>query len=847
MADLSYDVRVNTRDAVNSITGLRTALTGLASAFAIGQVVQFADGITSLRNKLLTLTPDVAAVNKQFNALAAIAITSRAPLEATGDLFFRIQRSAKALGISTQEAATITDSLAKAMSASGLSAGEAAGPLLQLGQALQSGVFQGDELRSILEGMPVVAQALATELGVPVGALKKLGSEGQISADVFVKAMRKAKDSIDEAFGRTTPTITSALEGLRTNAKLAFDEFEKNTQTGRNLAATIEYIGFMFFKLTKNIDEFAGTIASILKWTAIIVSFTLVGKILLSFVGIIKTLGLAIFAVGKFFLDFYRGANALGTAVAGLAAPFKAFGNIIVGLAGAILGSGLGKLAGWIKDSYNAVSGFFDKITSAGDATSNSAKELEAYRAELAKMKTGLDDTATAGENAASIAKQVAQSYSVAALEMRAQTSNLERSLKQTRERLAVENEMMSLNREKTVISDGEIEIAKQLTDIDIERRNAIQEIRDNLAKLNLEYSQLVKKDGQKGKELADQIGLLKQQITLTNNIYDEHGVGMTNLLRSNQNLKVIEEDRKRTQENIIKGIEDQISRNQKLGDVVRSINGQRADVGRQRTVGETAGLSTIQKQILDIQDAAGRAARDASAAFAANFDSEDGLTPERAEELARGLDQISGAFAKLTLDQEAFAQRNYESSRTFQAGWDEAFTRFAESTTNTAEQTAQYFDKLTNGMADAFGKMAESGKWSFKDLKNSFKDLANSMIADFIRIMAKRAILGLMGGGGGFLSSLFGRANGGDVSGETPYIVGERGPELFIPKSAGTVISNSQLNSTGSGNREPVSVTYNISAVDASSFRSLVARDPSFIYAITEKGRQSQPRARMA
>jgi hypothetical protein len=112
---------------------------------------------------------------------------------------------------------------------------------------------------------------------------------------------------------------------------------------------------------------------------------------------------------------------------------------------------------------------------------------------------------------------------------------------------------------------------------------------------------------------------------------------------------------------------------------------------------------------------------------------------------------------------------------------------------------------------------------------------------------MAKRAILGLMGGGGGFLSSLFGRANGGDVSGETPYIVGERGPELFIPKSAGTVISNSQLNSTGSGNREPVSVTYNISAVDASSFRSLVARDPSFIYAITEKGRQSQPRARMA
>jgi tape measure domain-containing protein len=226
------------------------------------------------------LTPDVAAVNQQFNALAAIAITSRAPLEATGDLFFRIQRSANALGISTKEAATITESLAKAMSASGLSAGEAAGPLLQLGQALQSGVFQGDELRSILEGMPVVAQALANELNVPVGALKKLGSEGQISADVFVKAMRNAKDSIDEAFGRTTPTISSAIEGLRTNAKLAFNEFESNTQTGKNLGAAIEYMGFMMFKLSKNIDAVIEPLGTFLKVLGALAAFTIVGRVL---------------------------------------------------------------------------------------------------------------------------------------------------------------------------------------------------------------------------------------------------------------------------------------------------------------------------------------------------------------------------------------------------------------------------------------------------------------------------------------------------------------------------------------------------------------------------------------
>ena len=166
MADTTYKIAVDTAGAVSAINGLKTALGGLAAAFSVKALVQFSDDITNLRNKLLTLTPDLKVVEKQFQALAAIAIQARTPLEATSDLFFRIQRSAKALGISQQEAAQITESLAKAISASGLSANEAAGPLLQLGQALQSGTFQGDELRSILEGLPPVAQALADQKAV---------------------------------------------------------------------------------------------------------------------------------------------------------------------------------------------------------------------------------------------------------------------------------------------------------------------------------------------------------------------------------------------------------------------------------------------------------------------------------------------------------------------------------------------------------------------------------------------------------------------------------------------------------------------------------------------------------
>jgi tape measure domain-containing protein len=845
MADLSYDVRVNTRDAVNSINGLKTALTGLASAFAVGQVVQFADSITSLRNKLLTLTPDVNAVNKQFNALAAIAITSRAPLEATGDLFFRIQRSAKALGISTAEAATITESLAKAMSASGLSAGEAAGPLLQLGQALQSGVFQGDELRSILEGMPVVAQALATELGVPVGALKKLGSEGQISADVFVKAMRRARDSIDEAFGRTTPTISSAIEGLRTNAKLAFDQFENSTQTGRTLGATIEYLGFQMFKLSKNIDDIIQPLGTFLKIIGAVAAFTLFGKALSVIGGLTRGLvsgfqmmGARISNVKDIISNFGGVMNAVGKNFTGFAevilyilSPFAKLVSLII--------SGAAALYAW-----SGISNFIDKIKSLGDSTSDGALELAEYRAELAKMKEGLDDTAGPAENLANAAAELAKKLGLARREMSAEVAGLDRGLKQTQERLALENEFLKANQDRIMVSQSEIDIAKMLTDIDIERRNTLAGLNDQLALQQQAYANMVKKDSEAGKEAAGRIGILREQIKRTGEVYDKHAVGMARLTQNNQNLKLLEEDRRRTQENIIKSIDDQISRNQKLGDVIRGINDRRVDLKFETSL---RGLSPLRKQIANINEEARKAALSAGQAFAQAFEDDGtGLTPEKAAELTAGLDQIANAYKGIADEQikslrvsEQYLSGNLDSlsawREEFKLGSQNAFIQFRDDANDAGKQAANSFSTFTSGMEDAFVQFVQTGKLSFKSL-------ANSIIADLVRIAVRRAIVAAIGGP---LGSLFGFANGGPVMGGTPIIVGERGPELFVPQSAGKVINNSTLKGSGqspSSSGAQTTVNYNIQAVDAASFRSLVAKDPSFIYAVTEQGRRSQP-----
>jgi lambda family phage tail tape measure protein len=269
--------------------------------------------------------------------------------------------------------------------------------------------------------------------------------------------------------------------------------------------------------------------------------------------------------------------------------------------------------------------------------------------------------------------------------------------------------------------------------------------------------------------------------------------------------------------------IEKQIDRQSQLGNIIRNINDQKVDINFERSL---AGLTPLQQQIAKIQENARKGALEAGRSFSAAFDSEDGLTPERAEELAAGLEQIANGYKDIAQSQIEVV-----------VGVDplkEAFEDFKNNAMDTGKQMADSFENFTGGMEDAFVKFAQTGKLSFKDL-------ANSIIADLIRIAVRRAIVAAVGGP---LGSLFGFANGGPVQGATPIIVGERGPELFIPQSAGKIVSNAALKGSGSsaGQGGQTTVNYNIQAVDAASFRSLVAKDPSFIYAVTEQGRRSQP-----
>jgi lambda family phage tail tape measure protein len=159
---------------------------------------------------------------------------------------------------------------------------------------------------------------------------------------------------------------------------------------------------------------------------------------------------------------------------------------------------------------------------------------------------------------------------------------------------------------------------------------------------------------------------------------------------------------------------------------------------------------------------------------------------------------------------------------------------QYIEDSQNGADAAKKIFGDLTKGMEDAFVNFAKTGKLSFKDL-------ANSIIEDLLRIQIRKTLAGLFGGGdtgGGFFKSILGFASGGEVSANKPILVGESGPELFVPHSGGSIVPNNSVGNYGSGG----TVVYNISAVDAPSFQALIARDPAFIHSVAQAGSRMYP-----
>jgi hypothetical protein len=264
----------------------------------------------------------------------------------------------------------------------------------------------------------------------------------------------------------------------------------------------------------------------------------------------------------------------------------------------------------------------------------------------------------------------------------------------------------------------------------------------------------------------------------------------------------------------------------------------------------ETAGLT--REQAAAVKEAATELT-DTTIQIAENF----GKTTETVEKFADMLKRLKEDFATVDTLEEYNAQlvildqmlRDGKISA-------EEFARAKAALDKAFEENAPLYGTFVKVMEDAASTLstglvdAMMGTADFMDvMKDTFKRAITQMIADAFRLKIIEPILsGIFGGSfsggkytpgsGGILSSIFSgifKADGGPVLSNKPYIVGEEGPELFVPGNSGTIVPNGSMGGGGA-------VTYNINAVDARSFKQLVAQDPEFIYSVTQAGRRRLP-----
>jgi phage-related minor tail protein len=246
--------------------------------------------------------------------------------------------------------------------------------------------------------------------------------------------------------------------------------------------------------------------------------------------------------------------------------------------------------------------------------------------------------------------------------------------------------------------------------------------------------------------------------------------------------------------------------------------------------------LSQLEKQMAQIQEDARKAAREASLAFAQGFEGMD-LSIQQSKELADGLEKIAQAYGKIADAQSA----NLAQSRTFEQGWTEAFNAYIDEATNAANRGREAFSAFSNGINSAIDNFVTTGKFKFGDF-------ARSIIQDLIKIELKaqataifKSAAGGLGGLLGGLGSIFGGffAEGGQPPINKPSLVGENGPELFVPKTAGTIVPNG---ASGGGTVNNYITNNNISAVDGASVAKLFADNRRSLLGATQLAQKELP-----
>jgi tape measure domain-containing protein len=235
------------------------ALSAVVGALSLRKLVTVGDDMQSLQARIGMLPQTIGSANDALNEVAKRADGARMSLSAYGALYTRVGNAAKGLVKDQNELLGITDTISKALIVGGASAQEASSAMLQLSQAIGSGVLQGDEFRSLAEAAPQYLEQLSIAMGVPREQLKKLGSEGKITAKDIIESTKKMAEYFNEQFKKMPMTIAQAMTMVSNKFSVAIQNINDKTHIINTIAIKIvDAIGLVEKKFYKFMDAADG-------------------------------------------------------------------------------------------------------------------------------------------------------------------------------------------------------------------------------------------------------------------------------------------------------------------------------------------------------------------------------------------------------------------------------------------------------------------------------------------------------------------------------------------------------------------------------------------------------------
>jgi tape measure domain-containing protein len=199
------------------------AAAAVGAALSIKNIIGLADAMTQTEARLNLITGDLEKTAALQDQIMASANRSRASYQSTADAVAKMGIMAKDAFNNTDELVAFTELINKQFTIAGASVAGQEAAMMQLTQAMASGVLRGEELNSIFEQAPTIIQTIADHLGVSVGEIRAMAAEGQITAQVVKDAMLSSADEINAQFSAMPYTFSQVWTMMQNILLEAFD------------------------------------------------------------------------------------------------------------------------------------------------------------------------------------------------------------------------------------------------------------------------------------------------------------------------------------------------------------------------------------------------------------------------------------------------------------------------------------------------------------------------------------------------------------------------------------------------------------------------------------------------